>query len=117
MKAAPLLPPALPGSRISFESDAGQLTLYSSGSGQRPLLLVHSINAAASSAEVRPIYERYCSRRSTYALDLPGFGLSERSDRPYTVRLMTDAIHAAVARIQRECGGQKVDVLGVSLSC
>lgn len=52
-----------------------------------------------------------------YAIELPGFGFSDRSARAYTPRLMTDALHAALAFIQSEHGGAAVDVLAVSLSC
>ena len=82
-----------------------------------PLLLVHSINAAASAAEVEPLFTHYRQQRSVYAIELPGFGFSDRSARSYTPRLMTDALHAALAFIQSEHGGAAVDVLAVSLSC
>lgn len=81
------------------------------------MLLVHSVNAAASAYEVRPIYERLAPARPTYALDLPGFGLSDRSPRRYTPRLMTDAIHAAIAHVRSLHDGAPVDALALSLSC
>lgn len=84
--------------------------------GQPPLLLVHSVNAAASAAEIAPLFAHYRRQRAVYALELPGFGFSDRSDRPYTPRLMTDALHAAIAIIQAEQGGTAVDVLAVSLA-
>jgi pimeloyl-ACP methyl ester carboxylesterase len=86
-------------------------------SGLPPLLLVHSVNAAGSAAEVAPLFAHYRQQRAVYALDLPGFGCSERSDRPYTVRLMTDALLAALRAIQAEQAGVAVDVLAVSLAC
>lgn len=82
-----------------------------------PVLLVHSINASASAFEVKPLYDHYGKTRPTYALDLPGYGLSDRSDRPYTLRLMTDALLEALAHIRIQHPGAAVDVLGVSLSC
>ncbi|MBA4286315.1 MAG: alpha/beta hydrolase [Xanthomonadaceae bacterium] len=82
----------------------------------RPLLLIHSVNAAGSAYEVRPIYQHAQATRPVYAIDLPGFGLSERSDRAYTPRLMTDAVLAAVAEIRRRHGGVAIDALGLSLS-
>ena len=42
--------------------------------------------------------------RSVFAIDLPGYGLSERSDRRYAPRLMTDALHKAAAQIRARCG-------------
>jgi pimeloyl-ACP methyl ester carboxylesterase len=82
-----------------------------------PLLLVHSVNAAASAKEMAPLYERMRLTRPVYALDLPGFGESERGDRLYTARLMTDALHAMREEIGREYPGAKVDAVALSLSC
>ncbi len=48
---------------------------------------------------------------------MPGFGFSDRSDRPYTVRLMTDALQLALTAIQAESDGVAADVLALSLSC
>jgi pimeloyl-ACP methyl ester carboxylesterase len=86
-------------------------------SGLPPLLLVHSVNAAGSAAEVAPLFAHYRKQRAVYALDLPGFGFSDRSDRPYTVRLMTDALQLALAVIQADTGGVAADVVALSLSC
>ena len=116
------LPLAFPAERRDLDSPAGRLSLYcarpdGAGNGLPPLLLVHSINAAGSAAEVAPLFAYYRQQRAVYALDLPGFGFSDRSDRPYTVRLMTDALHAVLAAIQNEQGGIAADVLALSLSC
>lgn len=81
------------------------------------MLFIHSVNAAGTAAEVRPLYEALSASRPVWALDLPGFGLSERSARRYTPRLMTDAVLAAVRRVQREHDGAAVDALAVSLGC
>ncbi len=87
----------------------------------QPILLVHSVNAAASAAEVAPLYNHYRQTRPTYAMELPGYGFSNRSDRTYTIRLMTDAVLAVLAHIRKLHGDEsttlKVDVVGVSLSC
>ena len=116
------LPLAFPAERRDLDSPAGRLSLYcarpdGAGNGLPPLLLVHSINAAGSAAEVAPLFAHYRQQRAVYALDLPGFGFSDRSDRPYTVRLMTDALHAALVAVQAEQGGVAADVLALSLSC
>ena len=116
------LPLALPAQRRDLDSPAGRLSLYCAqpedlSAGLPPLLLVHSVNAAGSAAEVAPLFAHYRKQRAVYALELPGFGFSDRSDRPYTVRLMTDALHAVLAAIQNEQGGVAADVLALSLSC
>ena len=109
------LPAAVSGDRFEFDSPAGRLSAYVSGRGP-PLLLVHSVNAAASAAEVRPLHEHYRRSRTVFSLDLPGYGHSERSDRAYTPRLMTDALHATVAQIHQRCGPAPVDALALSLA-
>lgn len=108
--------PALPGTVLTHDGAAGHTAVYESGSGN-PLLLIHSVNAAASGAEVRPLYEHYKNSRRVFAIDLPGFGLSDRSDRDYSIRLMTHAVHDAVNLIQSKCGTGPIDALAVSLSC
>jgi hypothetical protein len=93
MAMTDVLVPPLMGPRHIVPTVAGDVCLYVRGRG-RPLLLIHSVNAAASSAEVRPLEERYRHSRRVYSMDLPGFGLSERAPRPYSPRLMTDAVLA-----------------------
>ena len=92
----------------------GRRSAYGVGGGA-PLLLLHSINASASAAEVRPLHEHYRATRTVFLIDLPGYGFSERSDRDYTPRLMTDALHAMVGQIWSRCGPVPVDALAVSL--
>jgi pimeloyl-ACP methyl ester carboxylesterase len=119
----PALPLPLEGEFFALQTDAGRVAVYRAGpraeslNGKPPLLLVHSINASASAAEVAPLFDHYSGTRPVYALDLPGYGHSERSDRRYTPRLMTDALHAVVETIRAQNEGMSVDVLGVSLSC
>jgi pimeloyl-ACP methyl ester carboxylesterase len=111
------LPPAVPGERREWESRAGKLSYYVDGpESAPPLLLIHSINAAGSAYEVRPLYQYYRATRRVYALDLPGFGFSDRSPRDYTPRLMTDAIHVMVDELRRIHGEVSIDVLAVSLA-
>lgn len=106
------LPPALRGERFTIDG----VSCYVAGEGP-PLLLVHTVNAAASAAEVRPLFDRYRTTHTVFAPDLPGYGFSDRSDRAYTPRLMTDALHTIAAQIRRRCGDVPVDALAASLSC
>jgi pimeloyl-ACP methyl ester carboxylesterase len=126
MPSAPSLPPAVDAARVDLETaTAGRVSFYRAGpkssSSLPPAVLVHSVNAAGSAAEVKPLFEHERQRRRVYAIDLPGFGFSERSDRRYTPRLMTDAVHAVIAEARRELdvgdAPPPVDVVGVSLSC
>lgn len=81
-----------------------------------PLLLVHSINACGSAYEVKPIFERFRATHRVYAPDLPGFGFSDRSARPYQVRLFVDAIHDMLDAIARDSGAGAIDALALSLA-
>jgi pimeloyl-ACP methyl ester carboxylesterase len=110
------LPPALPGERREFAGRAGRLSYYVAGAGE-PLLLVHSVNAAASAYEMRPLFERSSRSRRVYALDLPGFGFSDRSPRDYTPRLFADAILDMLDEIERDAGPAPLDALAISLGC
>ena len=78
---------------------------------------MHSVNAAASAAEMRPLHEHYRTSRSVVTVDLPGFGFSDRSDRDYSPRLMSDALHSAVAWTQGLSGHAPHDAIGLSLGC
>lgn len=109
------LPPALDGAVHTLPQTARKVVVYTAGVGA-PLLLIHSINAVASAAEVRPLFEHYQGSRCVYALDLPGYGLSDRSDQAYTVAVMTEAILAAAQWIQTRHGGAPLDAIAVSLS-
>lgn len=111
------LPPPLDAARDTLHIPFGELAFFSAGPSEGvPLLLIHSVNAAASAYEIKPIFAHYAAHRPVYALDLPGFGLSERRDRIYTPRLMTDAILAAVEKIRQLHGNFPLDAMALSLS-
>ena len=112
------LPLPVSGTKTNLETTAGSVALYASAGGKgAPLLLVHSVNAAASAYEMLPLFQHYAGKRPVYALDLPGYGMSERRDQTYTARMMADAILAAVDEIKRLHAGEKVDVIALSVSC
>lgn len=111
------LPPALAGEMRTLDIPFGKLAYYAGGTAEgTPLLLVHSVNAAGNSYEVKPLYDHYVAHRPVYSLDLPGFGFSDRRDRIYTPRLMTDAIIAMVEEIRGKHGAFPIDVIALSLS-
>jgi pimeloyl-ACP methyl ester carboxylesterase len=113
------LPAAVSGDRREFSGRLGVVSYYVAGPSETqapPLLLIHSINAAGSAYEVRPLHEHYRTRRTVYSMELPGFGHSDRSDREYTPRLMTDAILEMVEEIRRRHGPVATDALALSLS-
>lgn len=101
--------------RKTIATDAGDLVCYADTKATgRPLLLLHSVNAAASSIEMRPLFDQFRGHRPVYALDLPGFGLSARREQPYSPRVYQQAI---IDAIDREISGEHpVDVIALSLS-
>jgi pimeloyl-ACP methyl ester carboxylesterase len=109
------LPPAVSGIQQALQVEGRGVNYYTDGPAGRPLLLVHSINAAGSAYEVEPIYEHYRAHRPVFALELPGFGFSDRSDVAYSPRVMTDAVLAMLAEIARYHDAAP-DVLALSLS-
>jgi pimeloyl-ACP methyl ester carboxylesterase len=114
------LPEALSGRRRVLDTPtAGRLAYYEDpgtgpGTSAPPLVLLHSVNAAASSFEMRPLFERYRGRRRVFALDLPGFGFSERSRRRYTPDLYAAAIVEFLEGVVSPAQG--ADLVALSLS-
>lgn len=107
------LPRALNGGerRALYLPGFGWVAYYADLRGQgRPLVLTHSVNAAASAYEVRPLWDAYAGQRPVYALEWPGFGSSARPDTRYTPELMVSALRALMDVI-----GQDADVLSLSL--
>ena len=106
---------ALEAERQDFHSrHAGRISYYADLSAKgAPLVLLHSINAAPSAYEMKPIFEHFQGQRPVYALDLPGFGFSERSDRLYSPLLYQNAIQDFL----KDVVGKPADVVALSLSC
>ena len=114
-RATEPLPKSLEADLMHFESDvAGELFYYvDKRRSGRPLLLLHSINAAPSSMEIRPLFDHYRQERPVYSLELPGFGFSERSgNRPYLPELYTQAI---IEMVSTQIG-TAVDAIALSLT-
>jgi pimeloyl-ACP methyl ester carboxylesterase len=111
------LPPAISADRrYLLAGRSGALSYYADDTvSGRPLLLIHSINAAASAYEMRPLFERYRGRRPVYAIDLPGFGFSERSDRAYSPALYTAAVRELLGELTTS--REAPDVVALSLGC
>lgn len=107
---------ALNGQLVRFQGRrAGGLAYYQAGAPKRgtpTLVLLHSINAAASSFEMKPLFDHYARRRRVVALDLPGYGFSDRADREYSPALFRDAILDLVEHL----GSEPVDAAALSLS-
>ncbi len=108
------LPAAIDAESNELFGRAGRLGYYVAGSG-RPALLIHSVNAAASAFEMRPIFDALRTTQRVYALDLPGFGRSDRSKRNYTPALFADAVHDMIDQLEAQCGTEPIDLVALSL--
>lgn len=87
-----------------------RIALHEAGAG--PLMvLVHSINAAASAHEMRAPFARFAAHYRVVAVDLLGFGDSDRPQMIYTAELYRDLI----VDVARALGGD-ARVVAVSLS-
>ena len=83
------------------------------GQGE-PLLLVHGIYAGASSYEYRNVFDLLAQQYRVYALDLLGFGLSERPSVVYTPQLYIELIED-FARQVVGAANQPITVIASSL--
>ncbi len=110
------LPPAIDAERRELQSPiAGRIAYYADDIGrERPLVLIHSINAGASAYEMRPLVEFFRGRRPVYAPDLPGFGFSERTNRTYSPEMYTAAVIELLREINAGARGG-ADVVALSL--
>jgi pimeloyl-ACP methyl ester carboxylesterase len=114
MAASAPLPPALDAPRnVLHTSTAGAVSYYcDSRASGRPLVLLHSVNAAPSAIEMKPLFEHYRGHRPVFAPELPGFGHSDRADMQYTPALYAEALQEFLTRVS----GGDADVIALSLS-
>lgn len=87
-----------------------QIALHEAGEGP-PILLVHSINAAASAHEMRHPFRLLADTHHVIAVDLLGFGDSDRPKQIYTAELYIDLLIDVATLI-----GTPLTVVAVSLS-
>ena len=81
------------------------------GVGQ-PVVLVHGINAAASSYEMRKNFQPLSEDFLVYAVDLLGFGLSDRPPLVYTAEVYVKLLGDFLTNVVRE----PADIVASSLS-
>jgi len=115
------LSPALAGELRSFGNHYGHRVAYyqssyepRAGEHVRPLVLLHSINAAASAYELRPLFDHFAQVRPTYALEWPGFGQSQRGPLDYGVCLYADTLREFLQLITAQ--HPAVDLVALSQS-
>jgi len=101
--------------RDATVGEAGSISCYEDLTATgTPLVLLHSVNAAASAYEVRPLFDQYRDRRPVFAPDLPGFGFSDRANRVYSPEFYTDTLASWIeSEVYR---GAPVDIVALSLT-
>lgn len=75
-----------------------RIATYQAGAG-RPVLLIHSINAAASAFEMREPFQRLSQQFTVHTLDLIGYGNSSRPPWRYRAAIYVDLITTMLDRI------------------
>jgi pimeloyl-ACP methyl ester carboxylesterase len=101
----------LPGVGRYWVTPEGDLFTKVHGQG-RPVVLLHGIHAAASAFEMRKLMPALAADHEVHALDLLGFGLSDRPARAYDAELYIGLI----ARYLREVVGRPADLVASSLT-
>lgn len=104
------LPPTLPGAMHDWSWQGWRVRYTTMGDGP-PLVLVHSVHAAASSFEWRDVFEPLSREHTVYAIDLLGFGKSERPDAPFSGMFYRDLLGAFLGEVV----GKPAAVVGSSL--
>ncbi len=107
------LPPALDATVRAQELMEGCARFYERAGAGVPLVLLHSFNAAASSFEMKPLFEHFAATtaRPLYALEWFGFGLS---DRP-PVRYRPELYQRQLRRFLSEYLHEPAEVIALSL--
>ncbi len=89
-----------------YEWRFGKIHYVKKGSG-KPLLLVHDLTIGSSSYEFHKIINQLSKQYEIYAIDLLGYGLSDKPNMTYTsflyVQLLTDFIKTVI--------GKKTDII------
>jgi pimeloyl-ACP methyl ester carboxylesterase len=113
--ARPKLPetisPAIFATRV-FYSTRGQLVYHESGQGD-PLVFLHGVYVGASSYEWSKVYPQFAEAYQVLAVDLLGFGESERPDAALSA---ADHVHILAELLRAKCGGERAAIVASGLS-
>ena len=95
-----------------LDTPEGMVACYDTGSGPTVLLL-HSVNAAASSMEMAPLFTGLAADHRVIAVDWLGFGASERPVLRYRAETLLRVLDAVLDSL----GGDPPVVICLSLPC
>jgi pimeloyl-ACP methyl ester carboxylesterase len=95
-----ILPSALDGERHQIMLDGCNISYYSGGTGDgEPIVLLHSINAAPSAFEMKPLFDHFKTNGPVYVPELPGFGHSDRSNAVYSPERYAQMISQFITQV------------------
>jgi alpha-beta hydrolase superfamily lysophospholipase len=98
------LPPTLPGAMHDWAWRGHRVRYTTLGSGP-PVVLLHGIHAAASSFEMRQLFEPLSQIHTVYAMDWLGFGKSQRPNIQYDGHLYADLLADFLRLVERGVRG------------
>lgn len=115
------LPPALDGMQRTYRWRGMNVAYTEAGDTSDPdLVLLHGINAAASSGEWRALFDRLSEEYHVVAPDLPGFGRSDRPAVRYSAAFYEEFVADFLAEFSEAGGdhetGEAPTVIASSLS-
>ncbi|MBC8140758.1 MAG: alpha/beta fold hydrolase, partial [Armatimonadetes bacterium] len=113
----PPLTTKLPGGEVRyFPTAEGDVFYKKAGSGP-PLLLVHGIGAGCSSYEWKQVWDELTKQYTVYALDLLGFGKSDKPAIAYSAETYVALLDDFCRRVIKVGEGRgECDVIATSLS-
>jgi haloalkane dehalogenase len=112
--AKPRLPEAISAAIFAtrvFYTSRGQLVYHESGQG-RPLVFLHGIYVGASSYEWSKVYPHFAAKHQVLAVDLLGFGESER---PNVALSAAEHVQILTELVQAKCGGERASIVASGL--
>jgi pimeloyl-ACP methyl ester carboxylesterase len=113
----PPLTSKLPGGEVRYWPTPDGDVFYKKAGDGPPLLLVHGIGAGCSSYEFRHIFESLSEHHTVYAVDLLGFGKSDKPGLTYTHETYIKLIDDFARQVMRVGEGrEEADVIATSLS-
>ena len=102
------------GALIKGVGDYEVYWYFHTASEGRPLLFVHSVNAAPSAIELKPLFQHFRALRPVFAPDLPGFG---RSTRRVGAMTASDFAKNIASIVDEMTPSEPPDVIALSLGC
>ncbi len=115
-KTPPLTTKLTGGETRYFPTPDGDVFYKKAGSGP-PLLLVHGIGAGCSSYEWLQVWDALTEKHTVYALDLLGFGKSDKPQMAYTAEKYVTLLDGFCRKVIKVGAGRgECDVIATSLS-